>query len=59
MKFTSQYRINLHSELMEIAQNDLRISGAVITGSVAVGKEDRWWILTSSLELKKHCCNRL
>ncbi|NRG46197.1 nucleotidyltransferase domain-containing protein [Bacillus sp. CRN 9] len=42
MIFTSQYRDHLRSELIEIAQNDPRISGAALTGSASVGKEDRW-----------------
>ncbi|WP_163102507.1 nucleotidyltransferase domain-containing protein [Peribacillus alkalitolerans] len=42
MIFTSQYRDNLRSELIETAQNDPRINGAAVTGSASVGKEDRW-----------------
>jgi hypothetical protein len=40
--FTPEERARLRSDLLEYAANDRRISGAAITGSAAVGREDRW-----------------
>src|SRR5262245_17875334 len=40
--FTPEDRDDLRSQLLEAASGDGRISGAAITGSAAVGGEDRW-----------------
>jgi hypothetical protein len=40
--FTSEEREALRSELLEAARADPRVTGAAITGSASVGKEDRW-----------------
>jgi hypothetical protein len=40
--FTPEERDRLRSTLVEVAARDRRISGAAITGSAAVGREDRW-----------------
>jgi len=40
--FTSEERERLRSQLLERAAKDPRISGAAITGSAAVSREDRW-----------------
>ncbi len=40
--FTTEYRAQLRSELLEYARRDKRLSGAAITGSAAEDREDRW-----------------
>ncbi len=40
--FTPKYRAQLRSELLEYAANDKRLTGAAITGSASVDREDRW-----------------
>ena len=40
--FTREYRSQLRSELLEYAANDERITGAAITGSAAIDREDQW-----------------
>jgi|SRR5579883_392073 len=40
--FTPEHRKRLRSELLARAAADARISGAAITGSAAIGREDRW-----------------
>jgi hypothetical protein len=40
--FTPAERERLRSELIELARADHRISGGAITGSAAIGQEDRW-----------------
>jgi hypothetical protein len=40
--FTAEERARVRSELLAHARKDCRISGAAITGSAAVGGEDRW-----------------
>lgn len=40
--FTSKEREELRLELIEAARSDPRITGAGITGSASLGKEDRW-----------------
>jgi hypothetical protein len=40
--FTSKYRAQLRSELLEYAANDKRLAGVAVTGSAAVDREDRW-----------------
>jgi hypothetical protein len=40
--FTTEERDHLRSELLEYATKDQRISGAAITGSAAVEREDKW-----------------
>ncbi len=40
--FTTEYRAQLRSELLEYARRDKRLGGAAITGSAAENREDRW-----------------
>jgi len=40
--FTPTERESLRSELIELARSDSRITGGAITGSAAIGHEDRW-----------------
>lgn len=40
--FTTEYRARLRSELLECARRDERISGAAVTGSAAIDREDQW-----------------
>jgi hypothetical protein len=40
--FSTEERAALRKELIQIARADARITGAAITGSASVGKEDRW-----------------
>ena len=40
--FTTEYRARLRSDLMEYPARDERISGAAVTGSAAIDREDRW-----------------
>jgi hypothetical protein len=40
--FTTDDRERLRAELLREAAEDLRISGAAVTGSAAAGREDRW-----------------
>lgn len=40
--FTPQERDTIRNRILEKARDDIRISGAAITGSVALGKEDLW-----------------
>lgn len=40
--FTQQERDKIRNAILEKARGDLRLSGGAITGSVVVGKEDRW-----------------
>jgi hypothetical protein len=40
--FTSGQRDALRRQLLELAEKDLRITGAAVTGSAADGREDRW-----------------
>jgi hypothetical protein len=40
--FTPEERARLRSELLDLARNDARISGAAITGSLAANGEDEW-----------------
>ena len=40
--FPPDERTSLHSELIEEASADARISGVAITGSAAAGSEDQW-----------------
>jgi hypothetical protein len=40
--FSPQERERLRSGLLEAAANDRRLTGAAITGSASVGREDRW-----------------
>jgi hypothetical protein len=40
--FTPEQRARLRSDLLEYAAGDPRVSGAAITGSAAVEREDRW-----------------
>src|SRR5262245_15596020 len=40
--FSAEYRAQLRSELLDYAVNDKRLGGAAVTGSAAVGGEDRW-----------------
>src|ERR1041384_668866 len=40
--FSTEERAALRKELIQIAHADARITGAAITGSASVGKEDRW-----------------
>ena len=40
--FTPEHRARLRSDLLQHAAADRRISGAAITGSVAVDREDQW-----------------
>src|ERR1051325_329279 len=40
--FTAQERTRVRSDLLDRAAADGRISGAAITGSAAVNREDRW-----------------
>jgi hypothetical protein len=40
--FTSDQRDALRRQLLRLAENDSRITGAAVTGSAADGREDRW-----------------
>jgi hypothetical protein len=40
--FTPEDRVRLRSSLLELARNDVRITGAAITGSAADSREDEW-----------------
>src|SRR5436190_6321416 len=40
--FSAEYRGQLRSELLHSAASDKRLGGAAVTGSAAVGREDRW-----------------
>lgn len=40
--FTPEQRERLRDKLVAAAQDDARITGAALTGSAAVGREDRW-----------------
>jgi hypothetical protein len=40
--FTSDQRDALRTQLLELAEQDPRITGAAVTGSAAEGREDRW-----------------
>ncbi len=40
--FPAEYRGQLRSELLDYAANDKRLGGVAVTGSAAVGREDRW-----------------
>jgi hypothetical protein len=40
--FTPQERENIRNRIIEKARRDSRISGGAITGSLVMGKEDRW-----------------
>lgn len=42
MIFTPEERVHLRSTLLATARTDDRISAGAITGSVSVGREDRW-----------------
>jgi hypothetical protein len=41
-KFTPEDRIRLRDELIAVARADARITSAALTGSAALGAEDRW-----------------
>jgi hypothetical protein len=40
--FSAEYRAQLRSELLDYAAADKRLGGVAVTGSGAVGREDRW-----------------
>jgi hypothetical protein len=40
--FTSGHRDAVRRQLLELAEQDPRITGAALTGSAADGREDRW-----------------
>ena len=40
--FTAEERERLRADLLATARTDRRISGAAITGSASIGREDRW-----------------
>jgi predicted nucleotidyltransferase len=40
--FTPEERDRLRAALVSVAQADARITGAALTGSAALGAEDRW-----------------
>ncbi len=40
--FTAEERARLRNDILTFAQNDARISGAAITGSLAADREDQW-----------------
>jgi hypothetical protein len=40
--FTAEERNSLRSDLLDRVRHDTRLSGAAITGSAAIGGEDRW-----------------
>src|SRR5215471_3957248 len=40
--FTTEYRNQLRSELLEYAAQDKRLTGAAVTGSAALNREDQW-----------------
>src|SRR5262245_35802193 len=40
--FSAEYRAQLRSELLDCAANDKRLGGVAITGSAAIGRDDRW-----------------
>ncbi len=40
--FTPEERERLRAELVSAAHTDIRITGAAVTGSAAIGREDRW-----------------
>jgi hypothetical protein len=40
--FSAEYRAQLRSQLLDYAANDKRLGGVAVTGSAAVGREDRW-----------------
>lgn len=42
MCFTPEQRERLRKELVSAAYADTRVTGAAVTGSAAVGREDRW-----------------
>jgi predicted nucleotidyltransferase len=49
--FTRQERERLRDKLVTAAQDDTRITGAALTGSAAVGREDRWSDIDLALRL--------